>query len=376
MRRKIIYMLFLIGIFGGVLFPQATFFAETGSENNTSRSLMVELNTLKSEMKQLQEKIAENEQQIIENENQIEILKGQIVTKENELLGRMAVQQKQKKQNMSEITLMLTDSLTDFIKNWNAYIIYNKAEEGLVNDLLKNKNTIQELKQENEQKAVELMKAKDEIQTKIDEREQKLNRIKTIFQQSEERVGISEVMQQDIDRQLEILTGKGSGVVLKTDKAVRIENNWALPVMNGFVSTIFNSQVYLEQFERDHPGIDVAAGEGEPLYAIAAGRVVISGTDEVFGQYIVISHKIGDTPYISLYSHLASRIAQVGDDVEVGANIGTIGNTGLSFGAHLHLEVNKGRAYFTYDKNVRRSDAIDPLMMLPYTQTWTINEYV
>ena len=85
-----------------------------------------------------------------------------------------------------------------------------------------------------------------------------------------------------------------------------------------------------------HSGIDFAAPEGTEVLAAAEGCVRKTGFDEADGNYVVIDHDFG---FQTRYSHLASVAVSEGDAVSVGTVIGTVGNTGMSTGAHLHLEL-------------------------------------
>lgn len=86
-----------------------------------------------------------------------------------------------------------------------------------------------------------------------------------------------------------------------------------------------------------HLGIDIAAGEGAPVYATDSGVVVFAGG--AFGGYgnmVMIDHGNG---YQSLYAHLSSVAISCGRSVGQGGIIGYAGSTGNSTGAHLHFEV-------------------------------------
>ena len=87
-----------------------------------------------------------------------------------------------------------------------------------------------------------------------------------------------------------------------------------------------------------HLGIDIAAGEGEPVYAADAGVVTMaqSGYNYGYGNVIQIDHGNG---YSTVYAHLS--VIGVSGCASVGAGqwIGSAGNTGNSQGAHLHFEV-------------------------------------
>jgi len=93
---------------------------------------------------------------------------------------------------------------------------------------------------------------------------------------------------------------------------------------------------------RMHEGTDFVPGAGAHIQAIADGVVSVS-TDSggAFGVTIVIDHVVDGHQVSTRYAHMEydSRQIQIGDTVTVGQFIGRTGNTGRSFGAHLHFEV-------------------------------------
>lgn len=103
-----------------------------------------------------------------------------------------------------------------------------------------------------------------------------------------------------------------------------------------------------------HSGVDWpggAVGNSAPIKAIGPGVVSAtydtgyntSSTSEPVwrGICVVIDHGVIDgVQTYSLYAHMSSRAVNVGDTITGGQQIGVIGNTGYSFGTHLHFEVN------------------------------------
>lgn len=86
-----------------------------------------------------------------------------------------------------------------------------------------------------------------------------------------------------------------------------------------------------------HLGIDIAAGEGAPVYAADSGVVVFSGWAlGGYGYMVMLDHGNG---YQTLYAHLSNPTANCGGSVGQGGTIGYAGSTGNSTGAHLHFEV-------------------------------------
>lgn len=90
---------------------------------------------------------------------------------------------------------------------------------------------------------------------------------------------------------------------------------------------------------KNHKGTDIGrVGYNSKIYAAKAGTVIVSQYVRSYGNYVVISHGAGNT---TLYAHMSSRIAKVGDKVKQGDVIGITGSTGNSTGPHLHFEITE-----------------------------------
>lgn len=87
-----------------------------------------------------------------------------------------------------------------------------------------------------------------------------------------------------------------------------------------------------------HNGIDMACAKGTPIYAALAGTVVATGWDNVYGNYVTVSHHSG---YKTLYGHMSKITAKKGQHVTTATKIGEVGSTGQSTGPHLHFTVYK-----------------------------------
>lgn len=118
------------------------------------------------------------------------------------------------------------------------------------------------------------------------------------------------------------------------------------PSTSGFVNPLSSYTVTCAYGWRIHPiwgdrrfhsGVDLAANQGTPIYAIAAGTVTTATYGEANGYYVSISHGNG---YGSLYAHMTNYVVSVGDYVSQGQVIGYVGSTGWSTGPHLHFEIH------------------------------------
>src|SRR5690625_666753 len=89
-----------------------------------------------------------------------------------------------------------------------------------------------------------------------------------------------------------------------------------------------------------HHGIDIPAATGVPVYAAASGVVTRSNYSPSYGNVIYVYHS--ELDLTTVYAHLSQNLVSLGATVAKGEMIGKVGNTGNSFGAHLHFETHNG----------------------------------
>lgn len=111
---------------------------------------------------------------------------------------------------------------------------------------------------------------------------------------------------------------------------------WPAP---GIVTGVYGSQRILNGApRRPHYGIDIAAPEGTPVLAPAGGIVRLAESDLYYtGGTLILDHGHGVS---STFLHMATLEVAVGEGVEQGARLGTVGSTGRSTGAHLDWRIN------------------------------------
>lgn len=119
-----------------------------------------------------------------------------------------------------------------------------------------------------------------------------------------------------------------------------ISNFDPAPIPSGGLVHPANGK-YTQYFHPGHWALDIGNRSGGPIYAAASGTVVISqgGWNGGYGNYIVIDHGNGMR---TLYAHNKELYVSVGDWVEAGTVISSMGNTGRVYGAtgiHLHFEI-------------------------------------
>lgn len=97
------------------------------------------------------------------------------------------------------------------------------------------------------------------------------------------------------------------------------------------------TSLFGQRWGRNHNGVDFDAETGDPVYAAYPGTVTHAGWETGFGNLVIIDHGDGVETY---YAHNSEVLVSEGDWVDAGSQIANAGNTGRSFGSHVHFEVH------------------------------------
>ncbi len=116
------------------------------------------------------------------------------------------------------------------------------------------------------------------------------------------------------------------------------KDQFIMPV-KGIISGVYGSQRILNGKPRwPHYGIDIAAKQGTEIKSSGTGVVTMAEDDLYYtGGTVIMDHGHGIS---TIYSHLENVIVSVGDKINQGDIIGTVGSTGRSTGPHLDFRVN------------------------------------
>ena len=116
------------------------------------------------------------------------------------------------------------------------------------------------------------------------------------------------------------------------------KNQFIMPV-EGIISGVYGSQRILNGKPKwPHYGIDIAAKKGTMIKSSGSGTVTMAEDDLYYtGGTIIMDHGHGIS---TIYSHLETVLVSVGDKINKGDIIGTVGSTGRSTGPHLDFRVN------------------------------------
>ncbi len=138
--------------------------------------------------------------------------------------------------------------------------------------------------------------------------------------------------------QTNILHKEGS----ETVRGGEVLTTMQLPV-SGTLSSGFGLRSHpTDGVEKFHYGVDIAADEGKKIQCAATGAAVEVGESPDYGNYILVQH---EEDIYTLYAHCQQVLPQVGDKIEAGQVIATVGMSGNATGPHLHFEIRSGSTW-------------------------------
>lgn len=331
-----------------------------------------------------QQNIEETKQQIVALRKEIEEVTARIEQR-NELLKERARSLQESGGVVSYLDVLLgAKSFSDFIDRMSAVATIFEADRQIIKEqeadkalkeakeeelndnlvrLQEQLNELQKLKQTlNEQIATKekLMAQLKEEQKHEEEKQLALEEEKELLEKQE--AAMKNQLQEMIRRQKEQEEARKRAL---SSRGSSSESGGSLPpVSNGAFMRPANGPItstFGPRWGEFHYGVDIGKrGASVPVVAAADGYVYRSYYSPSYGNVIFIMHYIDGQVYTTVYAHLEARLVGEGQNVSKGQMIGYMGNTGRSFGAHLHFELHRG------PWNASKSNAVDPMQYVPF----------
>lgn len=352
---------------------------------NEQASVDQEIKRIDLAVEDTEVKIKEKEQEVTEAEANIEILKGEIATleeriaKRNELLKDRARSFQENGRITYFDVLLGAKSFSDFIDRMGAVATFVAADQDILNEhkadkeeleakQTEMKNTLASLKKmqadlESMKKSLAAQKAeKEKVMASLEHEEEHMHAEMADLEEADQllaaqKKAIQKAIELEQKRQAEEAekakqsSSNGGGSSVSTPAVS--SGYWTKPAQ-GYLSSDFGSRDL-----GNHKGIDIAASGTVPIVAAADGVVIRSYYSTSYGNCIFISHSINGQIYTTVYAHMRNLMASEGQVVSKGQQIGIMGNTGRSYGQHLHFELHKG------EWNISKSNAINPVGIVP-----------
>ena len=118
---------------------------------------------------------------------------------------------------------------------------------------------------------------------------------------------------------------------------ITVSGDWAIPLSSYSFTSGYGPRE-CDGCSKFHEGVDLASSCGDVVHSASSGVVISAGPYQRYGNTVRVDHGGGVS---TLYAHMmwGSLRVEAGQTVEAGTPLGLEGNTGQSFGCHVHFEV-------------------------------------
>lgn len=347
------------------------------SEINQIEQDQAKVNT---EIKRIDLAVAETSEKIRKKEGEIKTSKAEIeklgtqikeleikIQKRDEALKSRVRSVQESGGVVSYLDVLLgAKSFGDFLDRVNAVTVIVQQDKDILQAHVNDQQVLEQLKSEEqtqlnglEQKRKELKSDQQTLLSQKGQKEKLMTELKEKEQQVEEEL-------LDLAEQDEILRKQEASykklLVQWQEQQRRIEEakkrGEKPPISDGSFSRPANGPVtsnYGSRWGKLHAGLDIGKrGSDVPIVAAADGIVFRSYYSSSYGNCVFVSHNINGKMYTTVYAHMESRKVSEGANVSKGDVLGYMGNTGRSYGAHLHFEIHEG------SWNASKSNSVDP----------------
>ncbi|PQD96257.1 peptidase M23 [Pradoshia eiseniae] len=362
---------------------------------NQRASIEAELKKVEKSISETKEEIAKKDKEIASTKDKIASLKESIketeerIANRNEILKERARAYQQNGGSSSYLEVLLgANSFGEFVERLGAVTTIMNADKDIIAEQEADKARLEEQKAEVEEKLASLNKMMDELvkmKEKLDGQKIEKNKLMAVLKSEQAELEDEKL---SLEEEKEILANQESAVkkAIEAEKkrqeaaaaaaaaasanssssssgssgtsgavssAPAVTSGKFMRPAAGYVSSRFGSR-----WGRNHNGIDIAKSGTVPVVASAAGVVSRANYSSSYGNVVYINHYIDGQVYTTVYAHLRSMNVSAGQSVKKGQQIGLMGNTGRSFGQHLHFELYVG------GWTASKSNVVDPMKYL------------
>lgn len=327
------------------------------SAEEEKNSLASQLSTIVTDMNTIKEKLEKKQTEIQTAENELVDAKVDENNQYESMKKRIRFMYENGNSQFLEI-LLDCESISDFLNKAEYFSQISTYDRNMLTEFQNVVKEVEEKEATLEKEYAELSGLQDELIKKQDEVQSLLDGKKIQIADLENQIGDNAatleklVKEAEAERQKQLqqqaalqaaqqqaanngAASGGGGSYAEPDSTPVVSGNgqFTNPCPGGYVSSTFGYRDFDASF---HKGLDLAAAEGTPTYAAAGGTVITAGWSDSAGNWVVINHGNGIT---TKYMHHSALCVSEGQVVAKGQQIGYVGNTGNSFGAHLHFQV-------------------------------------
>ncbi len=327
---------------------------QKNTAQNEKNSLVTQLEKKVKEMEEVQQQISDKETEIKEKEDELVTAKVNENTQYTNMKKRIKFMYENGNAQLIEI-LISAESIGDFLNKAeyiNTISTYDRdmlvEYQEIVKDVEDQEEALNEEYAQLDKMHDDIVAKQEELTSLVNEKskeiaslDSELTSTNAKIKELEEAAAEAQRKQQEAAaaaaaaaKAAQSASSSGSSTYVASDSVVVSgSGQFTNPCPSGTVSSTFGYRDFDSSF---HKGLDLAASEGSPTYAADAGTVIIAGWSDSAGNWVVIDHGNG---IVTKYMHHSALAVSAGQTVVKGQQIGYVGNTGDSFGAHLHFQV-------------------------------------
>lgn len=314
--------------------------AEINKTEGAIASSKAQIENIKREIQNMTEEVQKMEEEVIESDNLI---------KEKSLETKQLFEYLQVSQSENLYLEYAFDAttMTDLIYRVSIVQQLTEYNDNLIKELeaLIESNKKKTIELENKQ--VEMEQKQQSLTTKITQ----LTGVKASLNENSVSVKQQIKIYQDIVKSYKDAGCKDNDVIGRDCAVTNSVAGWYRPIESGYVTSEFGYR-----WGSLHRAVDVSnkSPYSTKIYPVANGTIKAKYYDSYGALTIVLEHKTASGKYYSsLYTHMSKYAPNlyVGKTVKTTDYLGYMGETGLAYGPHLHLEIAPCRLYTQSDKN-------------------------
>lgn len=262
--------------------------------------------------------------------------------------------------------LLSAESFGDLLSKYKYLYLVSRQDRQLVSDVEALRNRVSEQRSD-------LMNQRSNLANRRDERAEETERLQQLERQRQQSLVDSQREQRRVEQRLQQLArdeARLNNILADLERrrvaAASVRNAPAAPArlrtadigqldwpVQGDIAYSFGSTAGPGNTTIRWNGIGIAAAEGTPVRAVAAGKILLVDRLGLYGLCVILDHNAG---FYSLYCSLQGTEMRVGQVIERGAVVGRVGGATSDQGAHLHFEIrgNGGREHLDPVQWLRR----------------------
>ena len=303
-----------------------------------------QINLLQSEIKGVESLISEYETLITQTEQEIRENEEEEARQYEKFCER--VRSMEERGTVSYWSVLFDSaSFSDLLSAMDFISEIMDSDQKVIDDLRALREQIEQKKASLETSLAEQQSAKEALAVKNNELRDQRTEATGLIKEMEE----NEADCKDVLAEIEAEEEKTQKEIVRLSKELAAQQGNTTVTYGGYIWPVTTSKRVTSPFGKrntgikgastNHRGIDIGGVYySSTVYAAKAGTVIISSSNSVRGQYIVISHGSGNT---TTYQHLSKRSVSVGAVVKQGQAIGVTGSSGVGSGPHLHFEITE-----------------------------------